>query len=320
MTGIVKAVYTRVRKHLPARLAERLEGSLLNPVQLMERLEIRRALRSGPPYRPSHRKIIIDITTACNLRCIDCNRSCGDRQASANEHMSVEQIERFIEESVAYRKQWREIAIEGGEPTLHPRLPEVMSLLVRYRRFFSPRTHIQLLTNGYGQAPRSALEDFRRQDVLVLSTRKTSKFQQHHCAFNVAPCDMPDLDGGDFSQGCFLPACYGLGLTRHGYYPHPICGGIDRVFGFDLGRKHLPPRDDALEEQFERFCRLCGFYRHSRLLKNAAPIPDRRMVGAASVSNMATGLRTLSGADPQTGTLLSGHAWEWEWDQAPDGT
>jgi hypothetical protein len=56
-----------------------------------------------------------------------------------------------------------------------------------------------------------------------------------------------------------------LGLTRYGYYPHPICGGIDRVFGLDIGRKHLPDSSDGIQDHFTRLCGLCGFFRHALL-------------------------------------------------------
>ena len=49
----------------------------------------------GPRYRRSRDRIDIDITWACNLRCDNCNRSC--RQAPTDEHMTVGQIQRFLE-------------------------------------------------------------------------------------------------------------------------------------------------------------------------------------------------------------------------------
>lgn len=258
-----KAFYTNLSKHMPSWFRDHLEASLLNPIQLLERWEILQAERSGPPYRPSHRKIIIDVTSACDLRCVDCNRSCGEGQAVSNEHISIAQIEKFINESTIQGRMWEEIALEGGEPTLHPGLADIIELLLRYKRVFSPRTNLQVQTNGCGNIHR-CIELLRRQGILVINTRKTSNSPQHSCAFNLAPCDEPGMEHADFSQGCFLPACYGIGLTRYGYYPHPVCGGIDRVFGFDIGRKSLPPAGDPMEEQFERLCRLCGFFLTAR--------------------------------------------------------
>ncbi|PIP37221.1 MAG: hypothetical protein COX19_17245 [Desulfobacterales bacterium CG23_combo_of_CG06-09_8_20_14_all_51_8] len=37
-----------------------------------------------------------------------------------------------------------------------------------------------------------------------------------------------------------------------------VAGGIDRIFGFNIGRKTLPPPDDTLIDQMKVFCPLCG--------------------------------------------------------------
>jgi hypothetical protein len=110
----------------------------------------------------------------------------------------------------------------------------------------------------------------------VFISAKRGPEQASHCAFNLAPIDQPEMKGSDFSQGCFLPAREGLGLTRHGYYPHPVCGGIDRVFGFDIGRQSLPTREDDMREQFARLCPLCGLFRFFRSLDSRRPdiLPD----------------------------------------------
>ncbi len=227
---------------------------------LADRLDLRLAERSGPPYAPSHRRIIIDITSACDLGCDDCDRSCGLGQAPSGEHMGIDQIAAFIAESIDARRAWRRITLEGGEPSLHPRLGEIVDLLLGFIRRHSPRTSLELVTNGLGPASRQAEAALRRTPVIVINTRKALRAQPHHLPFNLAPCDAADAGNADPSEGCPLPACYGLGLTRHGYYPHPVCGGIDRVFGFDIGRQRLPAPGDQMRDQLARLCRYCGLF------------------------------------------------------------
>ena len=82
----------------------------------------------GPQYRRSRKFIEIEITYRCNLRCINCDRSC--RQAPTNEQMSVEQIQKFINESVDNNVKWERIRVMGGEPTLHPDIFEILNLLL----------------------------------------------------------------------------------------------------------------------------------------------------------------------------------------------
>ncbi|CAB1076866.1 hypothetical protein D1AOALGA4SA_4663 [Olavius algarvensis Delta 1 endosymbiont] len=39
-----------------------------------------------------------------------------------------------------------------------------------------------------------------------------------------------------------------------------IAGGIDRIYGYNLGRKKLPEESDLLSDQMSAFCRLCGHF------------------------------------------------------------
>ena len=222
---------------------------------------VRRALKSGPPYRPSHQRIIIDITEACNLGCVDCNRSCARNQAPSESHMTLGQVERFVQESRQQGRRWEMIQIEGGEPTLHPQFAETVSILDRYVHEHCPGAALQVNTNGYARSSERVLKQLPR-GVSVYNSAKTDRMQSEHLPFNLAPVDSEEYSAADFSQGCYLPALYGLGLTRHGYFPHPICGSIARVFGLDIGRKTLPAASDGLDEQFPQLCRYCGLFPH----------------------------------------------------------
>lgn len=218
---------------------------------------LKESFQVGPPYRPSHRMIIIDITEQCNLGCHGCSRSCGPDQAPSSAHMTLSQIEDFIQESRNQGRRWEKIQIEGGEPTLHPDFFRIISALRNYIKNDSLATVLQVNTNGYSP---SSFEILSRlpEDVLVYNSGKTNRTSDEHLPFNQAPVDLEKLSGYDFSQGCCLPAMYGLGLNRYGYYPHPNCGGIDRVFGFNIGRRSLPAPGDRLEEQYHLLCRFCG--------------------------------------------------------------
>lgn len=222
------------------------------------------ALRAGPPFRSRLDRIIIDLTHECDLACLDCNRSCGAGQAPAAESIGLEQVRRFVSESLDSGKRWRRIMLEGGEPTLHPQLDEIIAELQRYRRSGHADCEIELCSNGHG--PRAA-QMLQRHSGGVL-TKNSAKFPrpaQGHFAFNVAPRDLPGFAGADYSQGCYIHRIFGLGLTRSGYYPHPVCAGIDRVFGFDIGLKSLPATAGDLVAQMLRLCPLCGHFREYRL-------------------------------------------------------
>jgi len=256
----LRGLFLDLAAHLRPAWRAQLEALPLPLFGWLDRRRTRSALRSGPPYRPSHDRIVVDLTVACDLGCVDCNRSCGARQAPAQEHLSLDRVGTFLDESVAQRRRWQVIQLEGGEPTLHPQFHEIVAKLDDYRRRHARLTVIKVISNGHSEACRKALAALP-PSVDVFLTHKQQTTQASHCAFNVAPVDRPEFAGTDFSQGCFLPAREGLGLTDRGYYGHPVCGGIDRVFGFDIGRKSLPPVEDDLRDQFARLCQFCGLFR-----------------------------------------------------------
>ncbi len=81
----------------------------------------------GKQFQPSRDNAEIDITYKCNLKCINCNRSCT--QAPSDTEMKVSDIEAFIRQSVKKNIIWKRIRILGGEPTLHSRIFDIMDLL-----------------------------------------------------------------------------------------------------------------------------------------------------------------------------------------------
>lgn len=223
-------------------------------------MKIWKAILSGPPFRSNLNRIIIDLNHFCDLSCIDCNRSCGRNQAPAMEIISVVQIRRFINESIITEKNWDKISLEGGEPTLHPDLNEIIHILLQYKLKYSKQCEIKICTNGYSEKAKQLLSN-PPAGILVKSSGKSLLNNNGHIPFNIAPKDLPEYSMADFSHGCYIHYLYGLGLNRNGYYAHPICGSIDRIFGFDIGLKKIPNSPDEIGEQMSHLCSLCGHFR-----------------------------------------------------------
>ena len=213
----------------------------------------------GPRYRRSRRRIELDITWACNLRCFNCNRSC--EQAPTGEQMSVAQVARFVDESLAAGKRWERIRILGGEPTLHPAFDAILAELLRYRAAV-PEVVLELVSHGHGERTTARLASLP-EGITVENTGKTSPTQPFH-TFNVAPRDLPSYARADWRNGCAIPETCGVGLGPYGYYPCAVAAGIDRVLGKDLGRQHLPGDDDTMEDQLRALCSACGHFKRER--------------------------------------------------------
>lgn len=212
--------------------------------------------RFGRQFTPSREYAEIDITYRCNLSCFNCNRSCT--QAPSREDMPIETIAEFIEQSLDQGLQWKRIRLLGGEPTLHKHIFEIVDLLNNYRTHHNPDMRLVLGTNFHGREVRQVIAGLP-ENLILKSTLKTSRANLFR-PFNVAPCDQVHNSWADYTSGCRIIAECGLGVTPRGYFMCAIAGGIDRIFGFDLGRRQLPAADDPLTDQMGAYCRVCGHF------------------------------------------------------------
>lgn len=213
----------------------------------------------GPQFRRNRRVIGIALTYACNLRCVNCDESSA--QAPADTQMSVEQIQRFVDECVAANYRWDLMEIAGGEPTVHPDFLKIIEILREYRNRYSPGTRIKVLTNGAGEKTQHMAAQVP-SDIEVENSSKGGKRQSElkHATFNLAPEEVAGYDKVDFRNACEYTHRCGTGLGPTGYYHCPVAAGMDRIFEWNIGRQSLPSLEDDMEDLAERFCRKCGYF------------------------------------------------------------
>lgn len=210
-------------------------------------------------FTPNLNKIEIDITYECNLKCFNCNRSCT--QAPTQESMSLLQIQQFLTESVELNKKWALINLLGGEPTLHPDFLEIVHIILHdYIFSYSPKTILQITSNGYSEPTRHILAALPKSANIVLDVAsfKESRQMPYFTPFNLAPIDDENFKNADFSKGCWVISYCGIGLNKYGYYVCSAAGGIDRIFGFNQGIKRLSEVNESIKTQLNQFCRYCG--------------------------------------------------------------
>ena len=234
--------------------------------------------RMGPAFAVSRQFVEIDITYRCNLRCANCNRSCT--QVPSDLEMPVERIAAFIRESTEAQIRWRRIRLLGGEPTLHRDFFDILRLLLDYRDRHNPGLRIVVCTNGCGGRVNRALARLPR-GIEVKNTFKTDR-QRLFRPFNMAPADSLRYRFADYAGGCRILEDCGIGLTPSGYYPCAVAGGIDRIFGFGLGRKTLPGYGDRMTDHLRTFCPLCGHFGFSWPTRRAKLSPAWKKAYAAA--------------------------------------
>lgn len=91
----------------------------------------------------------IDVTTDCNLDCVTCyyRESSENRPALCDSNLPMAQFERAMDKVAA--AGFREIYILGGEPTLHPRIVDMLESAMSL-----PFEKVLLVTNGLRLADR----------------------------------------------------------------------------------------------------------------------------------------------------------------------
>lgn len=221
------------------------------------------------PYDSRLDAVEIEITNLCNLNCFNCDRSIG--QAPSKNFMNLQQITKFVDESLALNWKWHKIRLLGGEPTLHPHFFEVLSIIKIYKDIF-PSTIVEIVTNGFGKKVNNVLSKVPSW-VSVINTSKKSPIQDFF-THNIAPVDLPQYKSKDFSKACFITEFCGIGLTRYGYYLCGAGGAMDRVFGFNIGIKNLAQVNrESLWKQRALLCGYCGHFKYTR---NVGDPPNAR--------------------------------------------
>lgn len=198
----------------------------------------------GDMDSPIRNFLEIEITTACNLKCFNCDRQC--RQAPSSEHMSLEQIYHFLDEINNLGYEFECITLLGGEPLIHPDLSAILVAFAEYD--IKPA----FVTNGYGNLVKRRMASLETLGFSICDTGKVSTNQPYFDRMNIAPKDY-----GLKATPCWIPHSCGYGLNRYGFYPCGAGASIDRVMGFDIGIKSLKNIKETIESM-KTLCQYCG--------------------------------------------------------------
>ena len=214
-------------------------------------------------YSTSLDFIEIDVTFKCNLKCYNCDRSC--RQAPEEISISIEQIHKFLGETLNKNHYWKRIRILGGEPYLHPEIDTILDILSEYKSENKDGI-IEIVTNGYGPYVNNAIKK-TPSNIVINNTRKVSQYNQKFESFNIAPTDIGNYSSADYKKACWITEECGIGLNPYGYYQCGVAGSIDRVFGFDIGLKELPDNELQLMPLKKKLCAFCGHFLNQKFIK-----------------------------------------------------
>jgi hypothetical protein len=207
------------------------------------------------PLRVNHlNHLVIDITYSCNMACFNCNRLSNIKNKPKS-NISFIDIVNHTKNWIKNKNPLRSIAIQGGEPTVHPEFIKIIKYLSYYCHTF--KIQLSLFTNGGTTFQK--VKDKIPKNVIIINSYKLHNNQPHH-AITVAPIDSNNYDPDD--NPCRESLYCGITLNKNGYFVCPTAGAIDNFLNLNLavpsGIENVT--QDKLREKARDICKYCATY------------------------------------------------------------
>ena len=209
-------------------------------------------------HLPNIHHLEIHITYVCNLACAHCHNLAA--QAPSSEMMPAFRVELLLRESARLHWPWAWIVLHGGEPTLHPELHEICTLLHDYKWACNHGVKLAIVTNGRGEKVTAGIEIARQHGLVIENSHKEDghEFPSGH----VPVCSSPEDAGEDYHLGCFQSSQCGIAYTNRGFYECSPAASAWRVFGYaPLATELRDVTAEKLAAGFATHCRHCGYAR-----------------------------------------------------------
>ena len=178
----------------------------------------------------------LNITLQCNLACSNCNRLCHIYR-DRTEHMSLEQIDKFIKQAKA-GGGISKLKVLGGEPLLHPQFVEIYHMLTDAAKDGIIKC-IKIESNK--TLPHPNVEAFP-----FVSWKGRVPEKKKHQPILWSPRDLGVVTPIGTCQQ--LSKC-GYSLDKYGYLPCSLAIMLCRLFGMtDLYRYEFPTEPWGLDQ------------------------------------------------------------------------
>lgn len=209
-------------------------------------------------YDPNIYFLEIAVTYVCNVRCANCCTLSTQAKTTRSEDISLDQIKKFLAESVAAGHLWKWIKLHGGEPTIHPQFIEICQVLAEYRDEHNPGVRLSVCSNGSNpeKVDQALKLGFDPQvSVKIGINRDASGNMIPYIPVNESPKDI----GRIAPSGCYIASDCGIALNNSGFWPCAPCAGAARVFEYEAPVKHVADLTVDRLKQLYTHCDHCGF-------------------------------------------------------------
>lgn len=212
----------------------------------------------APPADPNklwlNRSLELQILLACNWRCASCDSYSQFPSLAFTRRgtMTLDQIKFFIHEMEQANAYFGRIRILGGEPSLHPKLEDIVCLL--HNNLVAPGHvgQLELITNGSHPEKIAPVKHLLRVRVSDENDK-----QKHHTSSMVRTPASLGYEG----KRCRAPEHCGWSLSYYGYAPCSSGAGIMRLRDLipERGLLSLPivKGTEANWPRLQELCNLC---------------------------------------------------------------
>jgi len=222
--------------------------------------------------------IQIDVTNLCDKSCANCTRFCGHYTPDRLYFMDLDYYEKAVISLKSFKGM---IGMIGGEPTLHPRFPEMCEIL----NFHIKEKERKGLWTNTGKK-------FQENKRLITDTFGYLNCNDHvthdivHAPILVASGDMlkdgrlTEDEWRKYTDSCWVQTSWSATVTPKGAFFCEVAGMLDYLFEGDAGwditeRPEWWRKDiDQYADQIARACRQCGCQLPLRPRKSSDGIDD----------------------------------------------
>lgn len=207
-----------------------------------------------PLYRM--KVIQIEVTNACNLECSNCTRFVGHYPKTF--FMSLEMVKKAIESLEGFPGQ---IGLMGGEPTLHPKFPEILKL---FRELIPNRRKRELWTNGLRwKQYKDIIYDTFDKDLVTYNDHKDEEVGVHQPLLMAAEDIVPDRElMWRLIGNCWVQWRWAASITPKGGFFCEVAAAHDMLFngpgGYPLEKGWWNKNPNEFVDQVKRYCTKCS--------------------------------------------------------------
>lgn len=220
-----------------------------------------------PIYRM--KVIQIEVTNSCNLICSNCTRFVGHHKKPY--FMSLEMISKAIASLEGFPGQ---IGIMGGEPTLHPKFPEICKLM---REMVPDRRKRELWTNGlrWDEYKDIIYETFDH-DLITYNDHKDKEVGVHQPLLVAAEDIVDDRElMWRLIGNCWVQWRWAASITPKGGFFCEVAAAQDYLFegpgGYQIEKGWWNKNPNEFSDQVKRYCSKCSAAIPMRGVSSHAP-------------------------------------------------